>query len=271
MVRRLAFALVCLCAAVPAASAQTSTSNTSTSNSSSDANTTTNAGSVATSQAGTSSAVINQFQNTPSHTDATIRNVPNTGGIALFGGTNPCTVGAAGTVSAVGVGVGLGGQWSARGCERRNAAVILFQANMPDVAVAVLCQDEDIRNAFRASGRPCPQDVRTAAAAGTPPVAEAARPAVAMNSGPSAQPVAVAQTRLTPAPEQAVPLAIPAPAAASPTNTTMAPGSQYASVAVTTADGTSGQTGYRGPRPAWCNYPTDDSKASSAARAYYCH
>lgn len=56
---------------------------------------------------------------------------------------------------------------------RRNSAVILFQAGMPDVAVALLCQDSEIREAFREAGKPCPADRPK------PAVAEAEQPAAA--------------------------------------------------------------------------------------------
>ncbi len=108
----------------------------------------------------------------------TIRNTPDAVAPALYGGTNPCSVGVSGGLGLPGFGTSAGGTWSDRGCERRNGAVILFQANMPDVAVALLCQDSDMRTAFGSAGKPCPQDRATAArqtAAATPaPVQHAA-------------------------------------------------------------------------------------------------
>jgi hypothetical protein len=95
----------------------------------------------------------------------TVKTAPAFAAPSLYGGTNPCTVGISGGVSVTGFGFGLGGQWSDRGCERRNSAVILFQANLPNVATALLCQDADIREAFRAAQRPCPQDQRPEATA----------------------------------------------------------------------------------------------------------
>lgn len=108
----------------------------------------------------------------------TIRNTPDAVAPALYGGTNPCSVGVSGGLGLPGFGISAGGTWSDRGCERRNGAVILFQANMPDVAVALLCQDSDMRTAFGSAGKPCPQDRAAAArqtAAATPaPVQHAA-------------------------------------------------------------------------------------------------
>jgi hypothetical protein len=88
----------------------------------------------------------------------TVHNTPDVAAPALFGGTNPCSVGVSAGVGVAGFGLSAGSTWSDRGCERRNSAVILFQANMPDVAVALLCQDHDIRSAFGNAGKPCPQD-----------------------------------------------------------------------------------------------------------------
>jgi len=121
----------------------------------------------------------------------TVRDVPPVAPPGLYGGTNPCTVGVSGGLSVTGFGLGLGGTWSDRGCERRNGAVILFQANMPEVAVSLLCQDSDMRAAFLNAGKPCPQD-RQAAAAQPAPVATstpapppvAAMPAATMVSAP---------------------------------------------------------------------------------------
>lgn len=278
MVRHFMLGLAYLAAMAPAALAQMSTSN-----SASDANATTNAGSSATSMAGTSTAVINQFQNNPSHTDATVRNVPNVGSIGLFGGTNPCTEGAAGAVSVVGVGVGLGGQWSARACERRNAAVILFQANMPDVAVAVLCQDDEISAAFRAAGRPCPQETKVAGlarapvAASNPAPAAAATPAraapYAAGGGVGANP-ALAGVTGTP---QAQGLAMAGPGVPAPAQPAQAgANAPMASLAdagrpvlFNTADEPVAPMRYRGPPPAWCREQPSTPDAS-AAHAYYC-
>jgi hypothetical protein len=108
----------------------------------------------------------------------TIRNTPDAVAPALYGGTNPCSVGVSGGLGLPGFGISAGGTWSDRGCERRNGAVILFQANMPDVAVALLCQDSDMRTAFGSAGKPCPQEravaARQAAAATSAPVQQAA-------------------------------------------------------------------------------------------------
>lgn len=108
---------------------------------------------------------------------STIRNTPDAVPGTIYGGTNPCAVGASAAMSVAGLGIGGGGMWNSPGCERRNGAVILFQANLPDVAIALLCQDEEMRTAFRQAGRPCPADrVQVAAAPEPAPVSYAPPP-----------------------------------------------------------------------------------------------
>jgi len=167
----------------------------------------------------------------------TVKDVPAVAPGSLYGGTNPCTVGVTGGLALSGFGLGLGGQWSDRGCERRNGAVILFQANQSDAAIALLCEDTDIRAAFKVSGKPCPQDLADAAAAAAAkaPVATAAPPPV-----------------MSPVPA-AAPMAMPA---AAPANATMA-----------ASDNATGD--YKGGKPAWCSDRVKNS-TDKAFHDYYC-
>jgi hypothetical protein len=169
----------------------------------------------------------------------TLHNTPDVSAPSLYGGTNPCSVGVSGGVAVAGFGLSAGSSWSDRGCERRNGAVILFEAKMPDVAVALLCEDTDMRAAFRAAGKPCPQE-RAAT-----PVASAA-PA----------PVQVAEVKpAEPAPS--TPRAAAAPAApqqvmavnATPVATAPAPR----------------KNGFQGPKPGFCS----ENATTSTERAYY--
>lgn len=108
----------------------------------------------------------------------TIRNTPDVSAPATFGGTNPCSVGASGGIGVPGLGFSGGYTWSDHGCERRNTAVILFQANKARVAFALLCEDKETRAAFLAAEDPCPQDLAVARAAAAPSPAPAAVVAV---------------------------------------------------------------------------------------------
>ncbi len=117
----------------------------------------------------------------------TVKDNPPVAPPSIFGGTNPCTVGVSGGVSVTGFGLGLGGSWSDKGCERRNGAVILFQANMPDVAVALLCEDSNMESAFSAAGKPCPQARAAAQPAPVAMATPAAAPAPARPRPPRRQ------------------------------------------------------------------------------------
>ena len=123
---------------------------------------------------------------------STIHNTPDAVPSTIYGGTNPCAVGASAAMSVAGLGIGGGGMWNSPGCERRNGAVILFQANLPDVAIALLCQDDEMRTAFRQAGRPCPADrAQVASAEPAPaPMAVAAPMPVAAGPAPEAMPEA---------------------------------------------------------------------------------
>ncbi len=174
----------------------------------------------------------------------TVHNTPDVGAPALYGGTNPCSVGVSGGMSVAGFGVSGGSTYSDHGCERRNGAVILFQAQMPDVAVALLCQDSDMRTAFSEAGKPCPQDRHR------------------VTDAQPAAPVSIAAA--APAPAAATPA--PAPAAAAP-----APAAAAAPAATPerVASAAPRRPGYHGPRPAFCGAPVHNS-TDQAFRTYYC-
>lgn len=178
-------ALIALTVAFVAAATPLSAQTARTLGSSSSSSTHSSSSSASMGGAGGTATVQNYYGATGSgggggSSSATIHNTPDLATPGLYGGTNPCAVGVSGGVSVAGLGIGGGGTWAGSGCERRNAAVILFQAGMPDVAVALLCQDDDIREAFREAGKPCPKDRPK------PAVAEA-RPS---DGGATAQPAA---------------------------------------------------------------------------------
>jgi hypothetical protein len=73
-------------------------------------------------------------------------------------GGNPCLVGAAGGVAVAGFGATFGGGWEDKGCERRNSAALLNNIGEKAVAVALMCQDDNVRRAFIEAGQPCLAD-----------------------------------------------------------------------------------------------------------------
>jgi hypothetical protein len=171
----------------------------------------------------------------------TIRNTPDVGSPAMYGGTNPCSVGVSAGLGLPGIGLSGGATWSDHGCERRNTAVILYQANKARVAEALLCQDKDTRAAFMAAGDPCPQDRTPVAEAHSAPVqmAAAALPVVA---APAVAPAAVVAAPAAP---------VQAPVVAAPARVTA-------------------RAGYVGPKPAWCSSPVKDA-TEGAYHSYYCN
>jgi hypothetical protein len=87
----------------------------------------------------------------------TLRNVPEVIPGNVVGG-NPCLVGASIGGAGPGIGLTIGGGWEAAGCERRNIAAMLYNTHQADVAKALLCEGEQVREAYRWAGQPCPQD-----------------------------------------------------------------------------------------------------------------
>jgi hypothetical protein len=113
----------------------------------------------------------------------TVRNTPEVIPPSVVGG-NACAVGASGGMSMAGFGIAAGATWADKACERRQQAALLFNMGEQKVALELMCQDEHVRDAMRASGKPCSLDIA------------AAQPA------PVAAPVAQAEPAARPAAEQ---------------------------------------------------------------------
>jgi hypothetical protein len=118
-----------------------------------------------------------------------LKTVPDAVAPSIVGG-NPCVVGASVGVSGLGFGVsgGLGVQDPE--CEMRQQVALLANIGMQEAAIARFCMDRRVAEAFRMSGRPCPQDAAAARAAARPAPAPAAAPVVAAT--PAAQPTPAA-------------------------------------------------------------------------------
>jgi len=118
----------------------------------------------------------------------TVRNTPEVIPPNVVGG-NPCSVGASGGMALAGFGIAAGGTWADRQCERRQQAALLFNIGKQKAAVALMCQDDNVRNALRMAGEGCPADI---AAAAPPPVAAAPVPVAAAPAAPAARVMPVA-------------------------------------------------------------------------------
>lgn len=125
----------------------------------------------------------------------TLRNVPEVIAPNVVGG-NPCAVGISGGLAVSGFGITGGGTWADRQCERRQEAALLFNIGQKQAAVALLCQDDHVRDAIIASGATCP--------GGAPQ-------AVATVAAPAAPQPWLPQVTMQPAPQPVVPVAVAPP------------------------------------------------------------
>lgn len=87
-----------------------------------------------------------------------------------FYGANPCSNSASGGGAGVGFGISIGGQWTERECRDQEWFRFLNMAGDAEVARAYICaRYEDIRAAYLAAGRPCPQDAARPVSSVAPP------------------------------------------------------------------------------------------------------
>jgi hypothetical protein len=87
----------------------------------------------------------------------TLRNTPEIIAPNISGG-NPCLVGISGGGAGPGIGITLGIGYSDKGCERRNSAALLSNIGEKDVAIELMCDDQNVREAMQRSGHPCAAD-----------------------------------------------------------------------------------------------------------------
>lgn len=120
----------------------------------------------------------------------TVRNVPDVVAPSIVGG-NPCAVGVSGGVAVAGFGITGGGTWADRACERRQEAALPYNIGMHEASIALLCQDDHVRDAMWSVGRSC----GTRVAVASPPA-----PPVAQTSAAVVRPVAAAAPAVRVAP-----------------------------------------------------------------------
>ncbi len=121
----------------------------------------------------------------------TERNTPEVMPPNVVGG-NPCAVGASGGIALPGIGVALGGTWADRACERRQQAALLFNMGQQNVALALLCQDDNVRAAMKVGGKPCAVDIAAARAPVPAAVVTVPAPLVTVPA-PNAAPAPIAR------------------------------------------------------------------------------
>jgi hypothetical protein len=94
----------------------------------------------------------------------TVRNTPQVSAPNVLGG-NACAVGASGGLALPGFGITAGTTWADKACERRQQAALLFNMGELTVARELMCQDDQVRKAMQAGGKPCVVDTVVAQAA----------------------------------------------------------------------------------------------------------
>lgn len=84
---------------------------------------------------GSYSGVDNNFGTSPAN--QSLKTVPTLEPPGIYGVTNPCSVGASGGVSVLGLGISGGVSKSDESCENHNISVILYQENEHGEAIAM--------------------------------------------------------------------------------------------------------------------------------------
>ena len=138
---------------------------------------------------------INFNSSNATHTEQTVRNTPDAVGPGLFAGTNPCAVGVSGGIGLPGFGIGGGATFSDSGCERRNLAGALYTMGLGAAAQELLCENEEVRTAFRRIRQPCAVDLPNGLVAGAAPMPPAAPARLAAATPVPATPVVVGGRR----------------------------------------------------------------------------
>jgi hypothetical protein len=165
LMRAAAFPVAMLCLAPPtAATAQEAGGVTMEMTSGSTSNTNTSQG---------NEQVIN-FSSAEQRKRTEFVSVPDVSAPSVVGG-NPCVIGASFGASGLGFGVAAGVGVQDPECEMRQQVALLANIGLTDVAIARFCMEDEVREAFALSGRPCPQTVAAAPAAAPAPAAVAPR------------------------------------------------------------------------------------------------
>jgi hypothetical protein len=92
--------------------------------------------------------------------DYTIRNVPSVNGPNLTSGFDTCMGSTSGSVNIAGFGIGGGKTYVDENCKRIKLSRELWNMGMKAGAIALLCKDEEVRQALIDTGYVCPNGRR---------------------------------------------------------------------------------------------------------------
>jgi len=89
-----------------------------------------------------------------------IRNTPSVNGPPLTSSNDTCMGSASGSVNVPGLGIGLGKTYTDTNCVRLKNSRELWNMGFKAAAVALLCKDDENRDALESTGFECPQTKR---------------------------------------------------------------------------------------------------------------
>ena len=87
----------------------------------------------------------------------TIKNVPSVNGPALTTSNDTCMGSTSGSVNIAGVGIGGGSTWTDTNCKRLKNARELWNMGMKAASMALMCRDDENREALEQTGYQCPK------------------------------------------------------------------------------------------------------------------
>jgi len=86
----------------------------------------------------------------------TIHNVPSVNGPSLTTSNDTCMGSTSGSVNIAGIGIGGGSTWTDNNCKRLKNARELWNMGMKAASLAILCKDDENKEALEVTGYKCP-------------------------------------------------------------------------------------------------------------------
>lgn len=93
-------------------------------------------------------------------TTQVIKNTPSVNGPALTTSNDTCMGSTSGSVNIAGLGIGGGTSWVDTNCKRLKNAREFWNMGMKGAAMALMCNDDENREALELTGYECPQTTR---------------------------------------------------------------------------------------------------------------
>ena len=87
----------------------------------------------------------------------TLKNVPNPSAPALTTSNDTCMGSTSGSITIAGLGIGGGSTWVDTNCKRLKNSRELWNMGMKGAAIALMCKDDENRDALERTGFECPE------------------------------------------------------------------------------------------------------------------